>query len=72
MTQENVLLWIIVVQGFFVMYFEYDVWRMNRHRFQERAVWREQKRKQAVKKSEKEVTDGQSKEIRVEVPTSAL
>lgn len=51
-TQDDVALWIIVIQGFFVMYFEYDVWRMNRHRFQERAGWREQKRKQAVKKSE--------------------
>jgi hypothetical protein len=49
---EDFLLWIIVLQGFAVMYFEYDVWRMNRHRFQERAVWREAKRKQAVKKIE--------------------
>ena len=50
--QEDIALWIIVIQGFFVMYFEYDVWRMNRHRFEERSIWREQKRKQAVKKTE--------------------
>lgn len=53
MTHEDFLLWLIVVQGFFVMYFEYDVWRMSRHRFKERADWRDQKRKQTVKKSEK-------------------
>lgn len=50
--REEIALWIIVVQGFFVMYFEYDLWRMNRHRFEERAQWREQKRKQALKKAE--------------------
>jgi hypothetical protein len=37
------------------MYFEFDVWRMNKHRFQERAEWRQAKRKQAVKKAEKEI-----------------
>jgi hypothetical protein len=51
-SQEDVALWIIVIQGFFVMFYEYDVWRMNRHRFEERAGWREQKRKQTVKKTE--------------------
>lgn len=50
---DTFLLWLITIQGFFVMYFEFDVWRMNRHRFQERAQWRDQKRKQAVKKAEK-------------------
>lgn len=55
--QEDIALWVIVIQGFFVMYFEYDVWRMNRHRFAERANWREQKRKQAVKKSEQKAPD---------------
>jgi hypothetical protein len=49
---EDIALWVIVIQGFFVMYFEWDVWRMNRHRFQERASWREQKRKQVTKKIE--------------------
>jgi hypothetical protein len=51
---EHIELWIIILQGFAVMYFEFDVWRMNRHRFEERAAWREQKRKQATKKAEKQ------------------
>lgn len=63
MTQENILLWIIVVQGFFVMYFEFDVWRMNRHRFVERANWREAKRKQSAKKAEKPETDGTAQKV---------
>jgi hypothetical protein len=50
--QEIILLWIIAIQGFAVCYFEYDVWRMNRDRYLERATWREQKRKQAAKKSD--------------------
>ena len=49
---DSIALWIIVLQGFLVAYFEYDVWRMNKHRFEERASWREQKRKQAAKKSD--------------------
>ena len=53
---DAIALWIIVAQGFFVMFFEYDVWRMNKHRFDERAVWREQKRKQTVKKTEASIT----------------
>jgi hypothetical protein len=52
---DTFLLWLITLQGFFVMYFEFDVWRMNRHRFKERAEWRQAKRKQAVKKAEKEI-----------------
>ena len=47
---ENIALYLIVIQGFFVMYYEYDVWRMNKHRFEERAAWREAKRKQQAKK----------------------
>jgi hypothetical protein len=47
---DSIALWIIVLQGFFVVWFEYDVWRMNKDRFKERASWREQKRKQAAKK----------------------
>jgi len=56
MSAENIALWLIVVQGFFIMYFEYDVWRMNKHRFEERATWREQKRKQTTKKQEASTT----------------
>jgi hypothetical protein len=50
--QEIILLWIIAIQGFAVCYFEYDVWRMNKDRYQERAAWRKQKQKQAEKKNE--------------------
>jgi hypothetical protein len=50
---EDIALWVIVIQGFFVMYFEYDVWRIKRARENERALWREQKRKQAVAKVSK-------------------
>ena len=53
---DALALWVIVIQGFFVMYFEYDVWRMNKHRFDERAEWRQAKRKQAVKKAEASTT----------------
>ena len=52
---ENVALWVIVLQGFFVMFYEYDVWRMNKHRFEERAAWREQKRKSTIKKNEAKI-----------------
>ena len=53
---DALALWVIVIQGFFVMYFEYDVWRMNKHRFDERAEWRQAKRKQATKKVEASTT----------------
>lgn len=57
---DSIALWIIVLQGFLVCYFEYDVWRMNKHRFEERATWREQKRKQAERKNEeKAITKSQ-------------
>ena len=50
---EDVALWLIVAQGFFIMYFEYDVWRMNKHRFVQRELWRIQKQVAAIKKREK-------------------
>ena len=53
---ETIALWIIVLQGFFIMFYEFDVWRMNKHRFEERATWREQKRKQTTKKAESSTT----------------
>jgi hypothetical protein len=49
---EIFLLWLITIQGFFVMFYEYDVWRMNKDRFQERKKWREEKQKQKLKKLE--------------------
>ena len=57
---DALALWIIVIQGFFVMYFEYDVWRMNKHRFDERAEWRQAKRKQSIKKAEVSTTTAAS------------
>jgi hypothetical protein len=53
---DAIALWVIVAQGFFVMFFEYDVWRMNKHRFDERAEWRQAKRKQITKKVEASTT----------------
>ena len=50
---DAIALWIIVAQGFFIMYFEYDVWRMNKHRFVQRELWRIQKQVAAIKKREK-------------------
>ena len=50
--QEIILLYIIAIQGFFIMFFEADVWWMNRERFRERATWRKQKQKQAERKNE--------------------
>ena len=49
---DSIALWIIVLQGFFVAWFEYDVWRMNKDRFEERAAWRKQKQKQSAKKQD--------------------
>jgi hypothetical protein len=56
MTQENFLLWLIVLQGFFVCYFEWSVWSMNKERFTERKAWRLAKQKQKQKAAE--VKDG--------------
>ena len=49
---DSVALWVIVLQGFAVCWFEYDVWRMNKDRYEERAIWRKQKQKQAERKNE--------------------
>lgn len=72
-TGEDIALWIIVVQGFFVMFYEYDVWRMNRDRFEERKQWRDAKRKQQTKKSESEAADaGRTRPERVDLPVSQV
>ena len=47
---ETIALWIIVWQGFFIGWFEYDVWRMNRDRFEERRKWRQAKQQRQAKK----------------------
>lgn len=49
---EIVLLGILTIQGFFVMFYEYDVWRMNKDRFLERKQWRLAKQKSQLKKVE--------------------
>ena len=49
---ETFLLVIITLQGFAAVYFEMETWRMTRHRFLERAKWREAKRQQQLKKDD--------------------
>jgi len=44
--QEDMALWVIVIQGFFIMFYEFDVWRMNKERYEERKQWRLAKQKQ--------------------------
>jgi hypothetical protein len=50
MSREEFALWVIVLQGFAVMYFEYDIWRMKRDGHEQRKKWREDKRRLALKK----------------------
>ena len=47
---DAIALWVIVIQGFFVIFYEYEVWKIHKDRSAERAKWREDKRKQALKK----------------------
>jgi len=61
MTSENIALWLIVIQGFIVCYFEYAVWKLQYDRFKERAKWRADKQKAALNKI-KGVSDGTSGE----------
>lgn len=42
----------LIVQGEFIRYYEREVHRIQSEREAERKLWREQKRKQATKKSE--------------------
>ena len=65
MSREEIALWIIVVQGFFVMYFEWGVWFIKFTEHKQRTKWREDKRKAVLKKLEgvtpeapKETTNG--------------
>src|SRR5258708_2666813 len=43
---DTFLLIIIVMIGLGEVFFEYDTWRMNKERYDERRKWREEKRKQ--------------------------
>lgn len=47
---ETFLLVVITLQGFAAVYFEYEVWKMARDRYLERAKWREAKRLQQLKR----------------------
>ena len=50
MSREEIALWVIVLQGFFVMYFEYHVWWMKYTDRKDKRKWREAKRAAVVKK----------------------
>ena len=52
MIAEVLLLIWVVVQGEYIRFYEREVFRIQSEREKERAAWREQKRKQAAKKSE--------------------
>ena len=51
---ELLLLFAIVAQGEFIRYYEREVHKMNRERYEERAKWREAKRRQQQRKIENE------------------
>jgi hypothetical protein len=52
MILELLLLVMIVVQGEYIRYYEREVHKMNRERYEERAKWREAKRRQQQRKSD--------------------
>lgn len=56
MLAEVLLLVWVVVQGEYIRYYEREVHRIQSDREKERTQWREQKRKQATKKSEASTT----------------
>lgn len=51
---ENLMLLIIVVQGFAVWFFEWQVYKIHKDRSEERAKWRQAKQKQKLKKEQTE------------------
>jgi len=52
MPREEIALWIIVLQGFAIMYFEWGVWWMKYLDWKDKKKWREDKRKAVIKKLE--------------------
>lgn len=52
---DTILLVVIVVQGFAVWWYEWQVWKIHAERANERAEWRAQKRKQQLSKAGKPV-----------------
>ncbi len=55
MSREEIALWLIVAQGFFVMFFEYHVWWMKYTDHRDKKKWREGKRRLVLRKMEAEV-----------------
>ena len=45
---DTLLFVVIVIIEFFVLFFEYDTWRMNKERYAERKTWRTAKQKQKL------------------------
>ena len=58
--EVGLLIW-VVVQGEYVRFYEREVYRMNRERYQERAEWRKQKRQQQSKKETAPKTSGSTR-----------
>jgi hypothetical protein len=63
MSREEIALWIIVAQGFFVMYFEAGVWWMKYCDWRDKKKWREDKRKALLKKLESEAAAKEADKI---------
>jgi hypothetical protein len=51
MVLEILLLIWIVIQGEYVRFYEREVFRMNKDRYEERAKWRKEKQEQTRKKT---------------------
>jgi hypothetical protein len=56
LSREEIALWVIVVQGFAIMFFEWGVWWMKYQDMKDRRKWREAKRAAVVKKLETPVS----------------
>jgi hypothetical protein len=72
MVVEIFLLVLVIIQGEFIRYYEREVHRIQSEREGERKTWRDQKRKQIVKKLEPKEPDGQSQKVRVDVPATGM
>src|SRR5579864_1492490 len=69
---DVLLLVVIVAQGEYVRYYEREVHRMTRERFEERARWREQKRQQQLKKEAALKTSDSSASLELLSPSETL
>jgi hypothetical protein len=57
MVLEVLLLIWVVIQGEFVRFYEREVFRMNKDRYEERAKWRKEKQEQTRKKIAQKTSD---------------